>query len=130
MPNSDGNKLIVKLVPCSRCGNPFMVKMGQKGSDNKVCDNCIKLEKRKKELANSVMESQKELEASITDLKHQMIQSKAQQRKNVYKEEIERKSKALTRSIELLKKIEETNDEKYIEEYKALFEKLKRESFH
>ena len=107
-----------------------MVKMGQKGSDNKVCDNCIKLEKRKKELANSVMESQKELEASITDLKHQMIQSKAQQRKNVYKEEIERKSKALTRSIELLKKIEETNDEKYIEEYKALFEKLKRESFH
>ena len=39
-----------------------------------------------------------------------------------------KKSEILTKSIVLLKKIEKTNDEKYIEEYKQLFEKLKKES--
>ena len=36
-------------------------------------------------------------------------------------------SNTLKRSVELIKKIEETNDEKYIEEYKKLFEEMKKE---
>jgi len=51
------DKLIVALVECSRCGNPFMIKKGQKKSGELICDNCIKLEQRKKQLTDSVIES-------------------------------------------------------------------------
>jgi uncharacterized Zn finger protein (UPF0148 family) len=125
MPDSYDNKLIVELVPCSKCGNPFMVKKGQRESGSLVCDNCIKLEQRKRQLANSVIESQKKIETTIKDYKNQLRLAKSQQIKQIYFDKIKHNSDALSKSIELLKKIEETNDEKYIEEYKKLFEKMK-----
>ena len=125
MPDSNDNKLIVKLVACSRCGNAFMTDDVKRESKNLVCDNCIKLEQRKKSLSDSVMESQKETETNIKEFKTQLRSAKSQQIKQLYFDKIKEESDYLSKSIELLKKIEETNDEKYIEEYKKLFEKLK-----
>jgi len=128
MPDSDDNKLVLELVPCSRCGNPFMVKKGVKESGELVCENCIKLEQRKKQLTSSVIESQKEMETSIREDKGQLRLAKSQQSKQLYFDRIKKNSQILSKSVELLKKIKETNDEKYIEEYKKLFEKLKEEA--
>ncbi|MHA1192819.1 MAG: hypothetical protein ACTSP9_11050 [Promethearchaeota archaeon] len=125
MPDSNDNKLIVKLLSCSRCGNAFMIQKGQIPSQELVCDNCIKLEQRKKILSDSVIESQKETETNIKEFKSQLRSAKSQQIKQLYFDKIKEESDYLSKSIELLKKIEETNDEKYIEEYKKLFEKLK-----
>lgn len=121
------NKLIVALVECSRCGNPFMIKKGQKKSGELICDNCIKLEQRKKQLADSVIESQKNLENSIKGYKSSLRVAKSQQIKQLYFDKLKKTSTVLNNSVELLKKIEETNDEKYIEQYKKLFEKMKKE---
>ena len=121
------DKLIVALVECSRCGNPFMIKKGQKKSGELICDNCIKLEQRKKQLADSVIESQKNLENSIKGYKSSLRVAKSQQIKQLFFDKIKRTSTVLNNSVELLKKIEETNDEKYIEQYKKLFEKMKKE---
>ncbi|MFX1589386.1 MAG: hypothetical protein ACFFC1_14625 [Promethearchaeota archaeon] len=129
MPDSDGNKLIVKLVKCSRCGNPFMIKKGGKESGELICENCIKLEQRKKQLANSVIDSQKVMQISIEEMKNELKLVKSQYRKDLYKEKIKKKSESLTKSVELLQKIRQTNDEKYIDEYKKLFEKLKQNSY-
>lgn len=127
MPESNDDKLIVALVSCSRCGNPFMIKKGQKKTGNLVCDNCIKLEQRKKQLSDSVKASQKEIQDTIKTYKSSLRVAKSQQIKQIYFDKIKKKSDDLTRSVELLKKIEETNDEKYIEEYKKLFDKMKEE---
>ena len=127
MPESNDNKLIVALVVCSRCGNPFMIKKGQKKTGNLVCDNCVKLEQRKKKLADSVKESQKEIENSIKGYKSSLRVAKSQQIKQIYFEKIKKTTELITSSVELLKKIEETNDEKYIEEYKKLFDKMKED---
>ena len=127
MPESNDDKLIVALVSCSRCGNPFMIKKGQKKTGNLVCDNCIKLEQRKKQLSDSVKASQKEIQDTIKTYKSSLRVAKSQQIKQIYFDKIKKKSDDLTRSVELLKKIEETNDEKYIEEYKKLFDKIKEE---
>jgi uncharacterized Zn finger protein (UPF0148 family) len=121
------DKLIVALVECSRCGNPFMIKKGQKESGELICDNCIKLEQRKKQLADSVIESQKNLENSIKGYKSSLRVAKSQQIKQLYFDKLKKTSTVLNNSVELLKKIEETNDEKYIEQYKNLFEKMKKE---
>lgn len=128
MPDSNNDKFVLKLVPCNRCGNPFMVNEDQKSSAELICDNCIKLEQRKKQLATSVIESQREIKTSIKEYEDQLELAKSQETKQLYYEKIKKKSEILTKSIELLKKIEETDDEKYIEEYKILFEKLKKES--
>jgi len=125
MPDSDENKLIVKLVKCSRCGNPFMIKKGEKKLAELICDNCIKLEQRKRRLTDSVIESQKKIQISIEEIKNQLKLAKSQYRKELFKEKIKNRSEALTKSIELLEKIKKTNDEKYIEEYRRLFDKLK-----
>lgn len=127
MPESNDDKLIVALVVCSRCGNPFMIKKGQKKTGNLICDNCIKLEQRKKNLADSVKESQKEIENSIKGYKSSLRVAKSQQIKQIYFEKIKKTSDVLNRSVALLKRIEETNDEKYIEEFKKLFDKMKEE---
>ena len=127
MPDSKDNKLIVKLVQCSRCGNAFMIQEGQPKTEDLVCDNCLKLEERKKRLSHSVEESQKQMEGNIKDYKNQLRTAKSQQIKQLYFEKIKEQSTALSKSVELLKKIQETNDEKYIEEYKRLFEKMKEE---
>ena len=121
------DKLIVALVECSRCGNPFMIKKGQKKSGELICDNCIKLEQRKKQLADSVIESQKNLENSIKGYKSSLRVAKSQQIKQLYFDKLKKTSIVLNNSVDLLKKIEETNDEKYIEQYKKLFEKMKKE---
>ncbi len=127
MPEYNDDKLIVALVVCSRCGNPFMIKKGQKKTGNLICDNCIKLEQRKKQLADSVKESQKEIENSIKSYKSSLRVAKSQQIKQIYFEKIKKTSEVLNRSVELLKKIEKTNDEKYIEEFKKLFDKMKKD---
>jgi len=127
MPDSKEDKLIVALVVCSRCGNAFMIKKGQKKTDDLVCDNCIKLEQRKKQLSDSVKESQKEIESSIRGYKKSLRVAKSQQIKQIYFDKIKKNSNTLNKSVELIKKIEETKDEKYIEEYKKLFEEMKKE---
>ena len=127
MPESNDDKLIVALVSCSRCGNPFMIKKGQKKTGNLVCDNCIKLEQRKKQLSDSVKASQKEIQDTIKTYKSSLRVAKSQQIKQIYFDKIKKNSDVLTRSVELLRKIEETNDEKYIEEYKKLYDKMKEE---
>lgn len=127
MPDSNDNKLIVKLVACSRCGNPFMIKKGEKRSGELVCNNCIKLEERKRSLTHSVIESQKEIESSIKDFKSQLRLANSQKTKQLYFDKIKKRSEILSKSVELLKKINETNDGKYIDEYKKFFEKLTKE---
>ena len=127
MPDSNEDKLIVALVVCSSCGNAFMIKKGQKKSDNLVCDNCIRLKQRKKQLADSIKESQKGIESSIKGYKNSLRVAKSQQTKQIYFDKIKKTSDTLNKSVELLKKIEVTHDEKYIEEYKKLFEEMKKE---
>jgi hypothetical protein len=92
-----------------------------------VCDNCIRLKQRKKQLTESVKESQKEIESSIKGYKNSLRVAKSQTTKQIYFDKIKKTSKTLNKSVELLKKIEETNDEKYIKEYKKLFDKMKKE---
>ena len=127
MPDTNEDKLVVALVACSRCGNAFMIKKGQKKSDHLVCDNCIRLEQRKKQLSDSVKESQKEIESSIKGYKNSLRVAKSQKIKQIYFDKIKKTSNTLNNSVELLKKIEETNDEKYIEKFKKLFEEMKEE---
>ncbi|MCK4370595.1 MAG: hypothetical protein KAT57_06055 [Candidatus Lokiarchaeota archaeon] len=105
-----------------------MIKNNQKNSGEIICDNCIKLEQRKKQLASSVLESQKEIKTSIKEYENQLESADSPDTKKAYYEKIKKQSEILTKSVELLKKIEETNNEKYIEEYKRLFEKMKKES--
>ncbi len=133
MPDSNAGKLVLELVACDRCKNAFMMQKGeklrrQKNNEEIVCDNCIKLEQRKKKLVSSVVESQREIKTTIKEYENQLELEKLQDKKKIFYEKIKKQSEILTKSIELLKKIEETNDEKYFEEYKILFEKMKRDS--
>ncbi|UCC20440.1 MAG: hypothetical protein JSV62_03890 [Promethearchaeota archaeon] len=106
-----------------------MVKKDQPKSGEIICENCIRLEQRKKQLASSVIKSQQDLKTSIKEYENQLELEESQEKKKLFYEKIKKKSEILSRSIDLLKKIEETKDEKYIEEYKQLFEKLKKENF-
>lgn len=133
MPDSNADKLVLELVACDRCKNPFMMQKGEKlrkqeNNEEIVCENCIKLEQRKKKLVSSVVESQNEIKTSIKEYESQLELEKLHENKKIYYEKIKKQSEILTKSVELLKKIEETNDKKYIEEYKKLFEKMKKES--
>ena len=80
---------------------------------------------------NDVVEAEKllyqNLVSSIKGYKNSLRVAKSQQIKQMYFEKIKKTSNTLNNSVELLKKIEETNDEKYIEEYKKLFEEMKKE---
>ena len=136
MPDSNADKLLLELVACNRCKNPFMMNKGEKlrkqeNNEEIVCDNCIKLEERKKKLElgviENVIESQKEIEASILEVKNKIDVSKTEFNKQLFLERIKKRSQSLTKSIELLQKIDESNEEKYIEDYKKLFEKLKED---
>jgi hypothetical protein len=127
MPDSNADKLLVELVACNRCKNPFMMKKGEKlrkqdTNEEIVCQNCIKLEERKKKLELGVLNNVIE---SILEVKDNIDISKAEFNKQQFLERIKRRSQALTKSIELLQKIDESSEEKYIEDYKKLFEKLK-----
>jgi hypothetical protein len=102
-----------------------MIKKGEKKIGEPICDNCIRLEQRKRQLTDSVIESQKDIQISIEQIKNQLKLAKSHYRKELFKEKIKNRSEALTKSIQLLEKIKETNNEKYIEEYRRLFDKLK-----
>ena len=130
MPQDDENKLILELKPCSRCGNPFMVKKGLELTEL-ICENCIKLEERKRELQigvfKEVVEVENKMEDSIKEMTNSLIVSKGVFNKQFFLDEIKKRAEVLNRSIELIEKIEATNDEKYIDEYKKLFENMKKE---
>jgi hypothetical protein len=133
MPDSNTDKLLLELAACDRCKNPFMMQKGEKirkqeNNEEIVCENCIKLEERKKKLTSSVIESQNEIKTSIKNYEDKLETAETQDTKKIFYEKIKEQSEILTKSVALLKKIEETNDEKYIEEYKQLFEKLKKET--
>lgn len=119
---------VLELKPCSRCGNPFLVN---KDEDLKtiVCENCIKLEQRKRKLQlgvfDKVIEVENKMEASINEMKNALTLSKGTFNKQFYMDKIKKRAEALWKSIELIEKIEETKEEKYIDEYKNMFEKLK-----
>ncbi|MBD3212270.1 MAG: hypothetical protein GF311_06640 [Candidatus Lokiarchaeota archaeon] len=126
--NENGSKLSLELIPCSRCGNPFF--RDPKSESDDVCENCIKLEQRKRQLQlgvfDKVIEVENAMEESINEMKNQLTVSRGKFNKDFFLKKIKNRSQALNKSIELIEKIEETNDEKYIEEYKALFEEMKK----
>ncbi|MFX1277125.1 MAG: hypothetical protein ACFFBP_03425 [Promethearchaeota archaeon] len=122
MPDNDNKgSLLGELKACEKCNNAFMAKPGET-----VCSNCIALEKRKKELSRGVNEWKEQLEGSIKQMKHQV--DEIQSKKEMFLERIKTRSALVKESINLLKKIEETKDEKYIDEYKTLFERMKKEN--
>ena len=126
--NDDKSKLIVELKNCVRCNNPFMVKKGEELT-KLVCENCIKLEQRKRELQigvfDQVIEVENKMEDSIKEMKNELTVTKGTFNKQFFLDKIKRRSQCLQKSIELIEKIEDTNDEKYIDEYKDLFQKMK-----
>jgi hypothetical protein len=133
MPDSRDGKLDLKLVPCSRCKNPFLIP--RKKIDEKkelVCDNCIKIDQRKRDLQKNVMENmikvENQMEQSVVFMKNQLIEKESSFNKQYFMDQIKKRAKMLSKSIELLEKIEDTNDEKYIKEYIDLFEKMKEGS--
>ena len=134
MPShEDESNFVLELKPCERCGNPFMVKIGDLKPDQKIiCENCIKLEQRKKKLMlgvfDRVIEVENKMENSINEMKSQLNVAKGTFNKQFFMKQIKRRADALKKSIELVEKIEETNDEKFIEDYINLFEKLKKEN--
>ena len=130
MPENDEHKLVLELKPCSRCGNPFMVKIGEELTEL-VCENCYKLEERKRALQIGVfkrlVEVENKMENSINEMTNSLSLSKGQFNKRFFLDEIKKRAETLNKSIELIEKIEATNDEKYIDEYKKLFESMKNE---
>ena len=129
--NKDTQSLDPKeLVPCERCSNPFLIDKQQQLT-GLVCENCIKLEQRKRALQLGIFEeviaSEKIMDGSIKEMTNSLTVSKGTFNKDFYIEKIKKRAQALWKSIELIEKIEETNDEKYIDEYKDIFEKLKKD---
>ena len=131
MPQNDENKLILELKPCSRCGNPFMVKIGLDLTEL-VCENCIKLEERKRELQigvfKEVVKVENKMEDSIKEMTNSLSLSKGTFNKQFFLDEIKKRAEVLKKSIELVEKIEATNEEKFIDEYRKLFENMKKEN--
>ena len=128
--NNKKNSLLGELVVCERCKNPFMGNPVE--GQELVCDNCIKLAERKKELElgvlDNVIESNKQMDKCINKMKDCCLSvEKEKFSKQDFLNSIKKRAKTLTKSIELLEKIDETQDEDYIDEYKSLFEKMKRE---
>jgi DNA-directed RNA polymerase subunit M/transcription elongation factor TFIIS len=132
MPENKSN-FVLELKPCDRCGNAFMVKKGDIKPDHElVCDNCIKLEERKKKLMlgvfDKVIEVENKMEDSINEMKSVLNVAKGKFNKQFFLKQIKQRAETLKKSIELVEKIEATNDEKFFEEYVSLFEKIKKEN--
>lgn len=130
MPDDDEkSKLIVELKNCIRCNNPFMVKKGEELTEL-VCENCIKLAQRKRELQigvfNQVIEVENKMEDSIKEMKNELTVAKGTFNKQFFLDKIKKRAQCLQKSIELIEKIEDTNDEKFIDEYKDLFTQMKK----
>ncbi|MBD3254740.1 MAG: hypothetical protein GF383_06585 [Candidatus Lokiarchaeota archaeon] len=132
MGNNNDEMPILELKPCERCGNPFMLQKGQSEQLTEiVCDNCKMLEARKKELMlgvfDKVIEVENQMENSINEMKDQLTMTKGKFNKDFFLQKIKKRADVLKKSIELVEKIENTNEEKYIDEYKNLFEQMKNE---
>ena len=137
MTDDNKKKLDIELTVCSRCKNPFFLdskdvkKIDLKPDQELVCENCIKLEERKRELQigvfKEVVEVENKMEDSIKEMTNSLLVSRGAFNKHFFLNEIKKRAEVLNRSIELIEKIEATNDEKYIEEYKKLFEEMKKE---
>ncbi len=133
MADEKNSKLsLLELKPCSRCGNPFMVPKGQKQDEALVCENCVKLEARKRELQirviDEVIEVENRMEESIKEMKNELTMTKGTFNKQFFLDKIKSRAQALTKSIELLENIEDSKDEKLVEEYKNLFQQMKHDS--
>ena len=128
--NNNKDMPVLELKPCSRCGNPFLVNKDE-DLEKIVCENCIKLEQRKRELQlgvfDKIIEVESKMEASIQEMKNSLSISKGSFNKQFYLDKIKKRAEALWKSIELIGNIEDTKEEKHIDEYKELFEKLKNE---
>ena len=132
MPDEENNEMPIKaLKACGRCGNPFLVNIENESSEI-VCDNCINLENKKRALQfgvfDNVIEIENKMEDSINEMKNTLTITRGKFNKDFYLNKIKKRAKNLLQSVELIEKIEETNDDKHIDEYKKLFEKMKRES--
>ena len=130
-PNSGENKLVVHLVTCERCKNPFMKQKGDDLTDL-VCDNCKKLRQRKCELQLKVLDNfievENKMEDSIKEMKNQLTDTRGEFNKEFFLEKIKKRAQDLAQSVELLEKIEDSSEEKFVDKYKELFEKMKRDS--
>ncbi len=139
MPENGNDNNLKNLAPlraCDRCKNAFFAESHVEGQEL-VCDNCLKLEKRKNELElgvlENVIESNKQMETCIMQMKNNLTTDKEKNSaiekkplsKQDYLNSIKKRAKTLTKSIDLLEKIDETQDEEYIDEYKTLFERMK-----
>ncbi|TFF89815.1 MAG: hypothetical protein EU548_06185 [Promethearchaeota archaeon] len=130
MPGNENSKLVVELKTCNRCGNAFMIKKGE-DLDELICDNCIKLEQRKRALQIGVMdqviEVENKMEDSIKEMKNELTVARGTFNKQFFLEKIKRRAQCLQKSIDLIEKIEDTNEEKYIDDYKDLFQRMKKD---
>ncbi len=117
-------KLKTKLVRCKLCSNPFF---RDQNSTSEICENCIKLEERRKRTA-ALKVQQEEMQKDIDRMENQLKITMSQRKKEDIKTKIAEKSFTLSKSIELLVKYEETGDESYIEQYMNLFKLLKKQS--
>ena len=128
MPDNNNDLPIKALKACKKCGNPFLINKNQELAEP-ICDNCIKLGERKRELQlgvlKNVIDVENQMEDSIKEMTNSLTVSKGKFNKQFYLEKIKKRAETLWKSVELVEKIEDTNDEKYIDEYKKLFEKLK-----
>ena len=97
-----------------------------------VCENCIKLEERKRELQIGVFKEvvavENKMEDSIREMTNSLSLSKGTFNKQFFLDEIKKRAEVLKKSIELVEKIEATNEEKFIDEYRKLFENMKKEN--
>ena len=131
--NEEKLNFVLELKPCTRCGNPFMVKRSDDSPNQElICDNCIKLAQRKRELQIGVLENvikvENQMEESINEMKNQLTVARGQFNKQFFVSKIKKRVLMLNKAVELIEKIEDTNDEKFIDEYKNLFNRLKNDS--
>jgi len=133
MPDNQKDMPVKALKACIKCGNPYFVNKGKELMES-VCDNCAKLEQRKRELQlgvfKEVIKVENQMEDSINEMTNNLTVSKGTFNKKFYLEKIKKRAETLWKSVELIEKIESENYidefglEKYIDEYKRLFGKL------
>lgn len=130
MPDNQKDMPVKALKACEKCGNPFFVNKGIELIES-VCDNCAKLEQRKRELElgvfKEVINVENLMEDSINEMTNNLTISKGKFNKKFYLEKIKKRAETLWKSVELIEKIEDSKEDKYIDEYKKFFDKLKKQ---
>ncbi len=74
-----------------------------------------------------VVAVENKMEDSIKEMTNSLLLSKGTFNKQFFLDEIKKRAEVLKKSIELVEKIEATNEEKFIDEYRKLFENMKKE---